>query len=163
MVSEELLKRLPEKAAQAVKDALAILQPYLEDLPDDVRKAIQTLVEAVGYGYPEQKDDIAKKVSDLIEDYREFIEANGKVLKSLQEAVERHETRQEELSKAILELQKTFNEKITGLKKSVSEASERVDTLLNTPAQTTSHPGEETKTEKKDVWESAFPFSIVME
>ena len=55
-------KKLGKQQAEAIKNALEILAPIFKDAPEDVKKAIAILAEAVGYGYPEPKDEYPEPV-----------------------------------------------------------------------------------------------------
>lgn len=48
-------KELSEEAAKAIKGALATLDKFVEDLPDDAVAAIKTLGKYASYGYPAKK------------------------------------------------------------------------------------------------------------
>lgn len=76
LLSEEFLaqieKKLGKKSAEAIKNALTILQPIFKDAPEDVKKAIVILAEAVGYGYPEpdkypEPEEVSKNASSKVE------------------------------------------------------------------------------------------------
>jgi len=41
---------MDENALKAIKEALAILNPYLDDLPEDAKVAVETLAALAGYG-----------------------------------------------------------------------------------------------------------------
>lgn len=58
-------KELPEKAMEAIKGALNILNKYKDDMPDDVLSAIKTLAKYAAYGYPEKKADLEKSGAKL--------------------------------------------------------------------------------------------------
>ena len=97
----EKAEKVPDAAMKAIKGALNILNKYKADMPDDVLKAIKTLVKYASYGYPAKKADEKGVVEKTDEEL--FIDAVNIVAKAVEtEDVEKAKKVVEQLSKATI-------------------------------------------------------------
>lgn len=97
----EKAEKLGDAAMKAIKGALNILNKYKADMPDDVLKAIKTLVKYASYGYPAKKADEKGVVEKTDEEL--FIDAVSIVAKAVEtEDVEKAKKVVEQLSKATI-------------------------------------------------------------
>jgi len=132
-IDVEKKEELPDKALNAVKGALKLVNKYKADFPDDLKKAVGTLAKyaGYGYGYPARKEEVSKaepepgqpnglasKTSDPSE-IEKSIEELTKSIEKLEQ--EKNQQAQEEVSKTLESLSKRLEavEKGTGIKKSV--------------------------------------------
>jgi|GEM_PF-4769930 len=86
---EKLEKKVGKKTAEAIKSALQILMPVFKNSPDDVKSAIVTLAEAVGYGYPEPDKYPAPEQVELEKRWESKINTVEKVINRIAEQVDR--------------------------------------------------------------------------
>ena len=94
----EKANKLSDAAMKAIKGALNILNKYKADMPDDVLKAIQTLVKYASYGYPAKKEDEVKKTDEEL-----LADAVGIIAKAAEaDDVEKAKKVVEQLSKATI-------------------------------------------------------------
>lgn len=66
LTKDEIAKaeKIGEKEMKALQEALGIVSQY-EDIPDDLEKAIKTLVEKASYGYPVVEEELDKTGAKL--------------------------------------------------------------------------------------------------
>lgn len=117
----EKAEELSDKAVDAIKEALKLVNKYKGDFPDDLKKAVGTLAKyaSAGYGYPEKKekkDDIektgAKFSKDTLERIKkaiEALEALKALLPELKEQTQKSDVKSE-LDKSIEKLSKSIEE-----------------------------------------------------
>ncbi len=142
-VAEEFEKaeKLSDKALNAIRGALKLINKYKADLPDDLKKAVGILAKyaGYGYGYPAKKEDVeksgAKFSKDTLEKLKkaiESLEALKTVLPELKEETQKSKVEKsiEELAKSIgaLENKKT-EEAESELTKTLAELTKRLETV----------------------------------
>lgn len=134
----EKAEELSDKALNAIKGALKLVNKYKTDFPDDLKKAVGVLAKyaGYGYGYPAKKQDVeksgAKFSKDTLEKLKKAIEAlealkgvppelKGETQKS------NAEKQIEKLTKSIEELEnKKDDESKVKLAKTLDELTERL-------------------------------------
>jgi len=84
----EKAKGLTEQAAKAISGALAILNKYKDDMPDDVLKAIKTLAKYSSYGYPAKKSAEVDFLAELTDVEKARTKLDGATTEELKKATE---------------------------------------------------------------------------
>jgi len=111
----EKAEKLSDKALNAIKGALKLVNKYKADFPDDLKKAVGVLAKyaGYGYGYPAKKDDVekagAKFSKDTLEKLKkaiEALEALKAALPELKEQTEKSSTENSDIKKSIEEITK---------------------------------------------------------
>ncbi|MBW1723696.1 MAG: hypothetical protein JRJ78_16820 [Deltaproteobacteria bacterium] len=146
-IDVEKKEELSDKALNAVKGALKLVNKYKADFPDDLKKAVGTLAKyaGYGYGYPAKKEEVSKaepepgqpneptsKTADPSE-IQKSIEELTKSIEKLEQ--EKNQQAQEEVSKTLESLSKRLEavEKGTGIKKSVEGQDDDNTQHVNDP------------------------------
>jgi len=90
-IEAEVEKKLSDKAANAVKGALKMLDAYKGEFTGKLKSAVEALAEAAGYGYPEgeyakpkEKESAEKSGRRISKETKEKIQA---IIKELSELV----------------------------------------------------------------------------
>jgi len=102
--------KLSDKAVETIKKALAMINKYKDEFPDELKSAVGVLAEyATAYGYPEKDDDVAKAAKEA--------EA-AKLAKATKEA---QGAKDSELVKSIKELKDEITKGVDATKKTGEE------------------------------------------
>jgi len=139
----EKAEELSDKAVDAIKEALKLVNKYKGDFPDDLTKAVGTLAKYAGYGYgypaKKEKEDVSKSGAKFSKDTLdklakavEALEALKSVLPKLKEETQKSDVEKtvEKLNKSIEELEKKNKaEADEGLAKTLKELTNRLETV----------------------------------
>lgn len=103
----EVEKKLSEKGVNAIKGALKILKPYMDELTPKIKDAVGVLAEAAGYGEaeeyaePEEKKETKKAGRKLskttVEKIQSIIKELSSLIEEAEEAVENIEVKKAEI------------------------------------------------------------------
>jgi len=111
----EKAEKLSDKALNAIKGALKLVNKYKADFPDDLKKVVGVLAKyaGYGYGYPAKKEDVekagakfSKETLEKLKKAIEALEALKAVLPELKEQTEKSGTENSDIKKSIEEITK---------------------------------------------------------
>ena len=175
-------KKLDKDAIKAIKDAMATVNKYKGDFPDDLKTALANVMKGIaklsveGYGYPEkkEKEDVSKAGAKFSKDTMEklkkaieALEALKAILPGLKEETQKSATSDEseninrtieKLNKSIGELEDKKSEASkTALTKTLEELAKRLEVVEKGTRVKKSVEGQDDDTTNKSKVEDKWP------